>query len=54
MEVLEKGLNEMRVFVAPRREQQYQKARPLELQGTESSTKEYIWRDPWRSLVGHQ
>ena len=44
---MEKGMKELRRFVAPWREQQCQQSRSPELLGTEPPTKEYTWRNPW-------
>jgi hypothetical protein len=42
------GTEELREVCSPRREQQCQLARPLELVGTGPPTKEYTWNDLWR------
>jgi hypothetical protein len=50
MEELQKGQKEMKGFVIPVEEQQYQPTRPpppLQLPETKPPTKEYTCRNPW-------
>jgi hypothetical protein len=50
MEEVEKGLKELKGFMTPQEEQQYQPTRSPELPGTKLPTKEYTWRDLWLQL----